>query len=117
MLKKLRTNLQNLKMMQELLEHQCLNQINKKKLKFYISAFLFEMEHEDIDPDMAFAVNWHIEDFESGDYEYLFQEEDLKLLKADIKIIKEFLISKYCSKSISPVGIPIFISNSSQYIL
>ena len=56
-----------------------------------VLGFLFEMEHDNIDPDLAFAVNWHIEDFEKGDYESLFNKDDLKQLQADILKVKEYL--------------------------
>ena len=58
-------------------------------------AFLYEMEHSEIDPDLAYAVEWHIQDFEDGDYESLFTKEDLKLLKEDINTIKVFLKEYY----------------------
>lgn len=56
-----------------------------------VIAFIYEMERNDIDPDLAYAVNWHIEDFEAGDHDDLFTTDDLKLLKADIKRIKDYL--------------------------
>ena len=61
------------------------------RLVVIVIAFMYEMEHNDVDPDLAYAVNWHIEDFENGDYESLFEPEDLKLLKEDILKVKEFL--------------------------
>lgn len=61
------------------------------RLVVIVIAFMYEMEHHDIDPDLAYAVNWHIEDFEKGDYESLFEYEDLKLLKNDISKIKNYL--------------------------
>lgn len=61
------------------------------RLVVIVIAFIYEMEHNDIDPDLAFAVNWHIEDFEKGDYESLFEQKDLELLKEDITRVKKFL--------------------------
>ena len=61
------------------------------RLAIIVIAFIYEMEHNDVDSDLAYAVNWHIEDFENGDYESLFEKEDLRLLKEDIKRIKEYL--------------------------
>ena len=66
-----------------------------KRVVLVILAFLYEMEHNEIDPDLAYAVEWHIEDFEDGDYESLFTKEDLKLLKEDITKIKAFLDEYY----------------------
>ena len=61
------------------------------RLAVIVIAFIYELEHNDIDPDLAYAVNWHIEDFEKGDYESLFEKEDLKLLKEDISRVKKYL--------------------------
>ena len=61
------------------------------RVALVIVAFLYEMEHNEIDPDLAYAVERHIEDFEDGDYESLFPEEDLKLLKEDMEKIKAYL--------------------------
>ncbi len=62
-----------------------------ERLALIIAAFLYQMSHNEIDPLMACAVNWHIEDFEKGDYESLFKDDDLKHIKSDIAIIKDYL--------------------------
>ena len=54
-------------------------------------GMLFMIEHEDVESDQAFGTNWDINDFETGEYDDLFTDEDLDLIKADIKIIKEYL--------------------------
>lgn len=54
-------------------------------------GMLFMIEHDDVEADQAFGTNWDINDFESGEYDDLFTEEDLKLIKADIKTIKDYL--------------------------
>lgn len=56
-----------------------------------LTGMLFMIEHNDVEPDQAFGTNWDINDFESGEYDDLFTTEDLKLIKNDIKIIKEYL--------------------------
>lgn len=56
-----------------------------------VLAFLFEMEHDDIDPWLARTVNWHIEDFENGDYRDLFQEECYQQLTDAMAKVKEYL--------------------------
>lgn len=66
-----------------------------KRVVLIILAFLYEIEHNDVDPDLAYAVEWHIEDFEKGGYESLFTKEDLKLLKEDIDTIKAYLNEYY----------------------
>lgn len=56
-----------------------------------LAGMLFMIEHNDVEPDQAYGTNYDINDFESGEYDDLFTEEDLKLVKADIKIIKDYL--------------------------
>lgn len=56
-----------------------------------LAGMLFMIEHDDVEADQAFGTNWDINDFESGEYDDLFTAEDLRLIKADIKIIKEYL--------------------------
>lgn len=56
-----------------------------------LAGMLFMIEHDDVESDQAFGTNWDINDFESGEYDDLFTAEDLKLIKADIKIIKDYL--------------------------
>ena len=45
----------------------------------------------DVEADQAYGTNHDIKDFESGEYDELFTPEDLKLIKEDIRIIKEYL--------------------------
>lgn len=59
-----------------------------------LAGMLFMIEHDDVESDQAYGTNWDINDFESGEYDDLFTPEDLELIKADIKIIKDYL-SKY----------------------
>lgn len=54
-------------------------------------GMLFMIEHDDVESDQAFGTNWDINDFESGEYDDLFTPEDLKLIEADIKTIKNYL--------------------------
>lgn len=56
-----------------------------------LAGMLFMIEHDEVEADQAFGTNWDINDFESGEYDDLFTAEDLRLIKADIKIIKEYL--------------------------
>lgn len=56
-----------------------------------ILGMLFMMEHNDVEPDQAYGTNWDINDFETGHYDDLFTADDLKLIRADIKIIKDYL--------------------------
>lgn len=54
-------------------------------------GMLFMIEHNDVESEQAFGTNWDINDFESGEYDNLFTFEDLTLIKADIKKIKDYL--------------------------
>lgn len=56
-----------------------------------LSGMLFMIEHNDVEPDQAYGTNYDINDFETGEYDDLFTPEDLELIKADIKIIKDYL--------------------------
>ena len=56
-----------------------------------IAGMLFMMEYKDVEADQAYGTNYDINDFETGEYDDLFTPEDLKLIKADIKIIKDYL--------------------------
>lgn len=62
-----------------------------EKFVAMLAGMLFMMEHDDVEPDQAFGTNWDINDFETGEYDDLFTPEDLRLIKADIKKIKDFL--------------------------
>lgn len=62
-----------------------------EKFVAMIAGMLFMIEHNEVNPDQAYGTNYDIEDFETGDYDDLFTPEDLKLIKADIKIIKDYL--------------------------
>ena len=56
-----------------------------------LAGMLFMMEHDDVESDQAFGTNWDINDFETGKYDDLFTDDDLRLIKTDIKKIKDYL--------------------------
>ena len=56
-----------------------------------LAGMLFMIEHDDVESDQAFGTNWDINDFETGEYDDLFTDEDLRLIKEDIRIIREYL--------------------------
>ena len=56
-----------------------------------LAGMLFMIEHNDVEADQAYGTNWDINDFESGNYDDLFTPDDLELIKADIKVIKDYL--------------------------
>lgn len=60
------------------------------KFAAMISGMLFMIEHNYIDEEQAVNTYLDIKDFETGEYDELFTTEDLKLILADIKIIKDF---------------------------
>lgn len=70
---------------------ETLEEHGMSRVALVVLATIYEIEHNDLDSEMAQAVKWHIEDFENGDYDSLFEEEDrLDLLKNDIEKIKQY---------------------------
>ena len=61
------------------------------KLIAMVHGMLFMMEHDDVEPDQAYSTMLDIRDFETGEYDDLFNEKDLIALKKDIQIVKEYL--------------------------
>lgn len=62
-----------------------------EKFVAMLSGMLFMIEHGEVEADQAYGTNYDINDFETGEYDDLFTPKDLKLIKADIKIIKDYL--------------------------
>ena len=62
-----------------------------EKLTCMIAGALFQIEHGQVDPDLAHGVLWDIRDFETGNYDDLFTVQDLQLIREDIRIVKESL--------------------------
>ena len=68
-----------------------MNENGMEKFVKMISGMLFQIQKNDVEPDLAYGMNCDISDFETGEYDDLFTPEDLELIKADIKIIKDYL--------------------------
>ena len=68
-----------------------MNEHGMDKFVAMLAGMLFMIENNDVEPDQAYGTNYDIKDFESGEYDDLFTHEDLKLIKEDIRIIKEYL--------------------------
>lgn len=62
-----------------------------EKFVLMVVGMIFQMKHDDIDPVLAETVAIDIGDFDTGNYDGLFPEEDLKLIKADIEEIRSYL--------------------------
>lgn len=62
-----------------------------EKLVAMIAGMLYMIEHNDVENDQAYGTNYDINTFETGDYDDLFTPDDLKLIRGDIKIIKDYL--------------------------
>lgn len=60
------------------------------KFALMLSGLLFEIEHGEVDPDQAYGTAWDILDFETGNYDDLCTEEDLRLIRGDIAKAKEY---------------------------
>lgn len=56
-----------------------------------LAGMLFMIEHGSMDEDIAYNVYCDIQDFETGEYDDLFTDADLVLIREDIAIIKEYL--------------------------
>lgn len=68
-----------------------MNQNGMRKLINMVHGMLFMIEHEDVEPDQAYGTLYDIRDFETGEYDDLFTKEDLRLLKEDIAIVKNYV--------------------------
>ena len=68
-----------------------MNQNGMRKLIAMVLGMLFMIEHNDVEPDQAYGTMYDIRDFETGEYDDLFNEEDLRQLKADIQIVKDYV--------------------------
>lgn len=68
-----------------------MNENGMDKFVCLIAVVLFGIEHEYLIPDIAYGIMHDIKDFETGDYDHLFTDEDLKLIKLDIKIIRDYI--------------------------
>ena len=68
-----------------------MNENGMDKFVAMLAGMLFMIEHNDVETDQAWGTNCDIKDFESGEYDNLFTQEDLKLIKADVEIIKNYL--------------------------
>lgn len=68
-----------------------MNENGMNKLVAMLIGMLFMLEHNDVEQDQAYGVNLDIQDFETGEYDDLFTEKDLSLIREDITIIKNYL--------------------------
>lgn len=62
-----------------------------EKFVLMITGMLFQIDKGVVEADLAYGTNYDISDFKTGKYDDLFTPEDLKLLKADIKTIEDYL--------------------------
>lgn len=68
-----------------------MDQNGMEKATYIIASMLFQMELEEVDEQLAYEAHCDVKDLETGGYDHLFSEEDLKLLNADVKSIREYL--------------------------
>ena len=68
-----------------------MNKNGMEKLIVVVVGLIFQIEHNDVDPEIAYGAAYDIRDFDTGEYDDLFTAEDLKLLKADIEKCREYL--------------------------
>lgn len=62
-----------------------------EKFVAMLSGMLWMIKHKEIDPNIAKVMMGDIADFETGEFDDLFTETDLKLIKKDIAIIKNYI--------------------------
>ncbi len=68
-----------------------MNQNGMEKAIYVIASMLFQIEVDEVDEQLAYEAHCDVADLETGKYDYLFHEEDLPLLKADMKTIRSYL--------------------------
>ncbi len=62
-----------------------------EKFVAMLAGMLFMIEHDDVEKDQAYGTNLDIKDFETGEYDDLFEADDLVHIRNDIQIIKSYL--------------------------
>lgn len=62
-----------------------------EKFVAMLSGMLYMIEHKELDHEIAKVMMGDIADFETGEFDDLFTETDLKLIKKDIAIIKDYI--------------------------
>lgn len=68
-----------------------MDQNGMEKATYIIASMLFQMELNEVDEQLAYEAYCDVSDLETGNYDHLFSEKDLKLLKADMKTIRSYL--------------------------
>lgn len=68
-----------------------MNQNGMEKAIYIITAMLFQIELDEVDEQLAYEAHCDVTDLETGQYDHLFQEEDLPMLKEDMRIVREYL--------------------------
>lgn len=68
-----------------------MNQNGMEKFVAFITGMLFQIEKGSVEGDLAYGITRDIDAFKTGEYDDLFTPEDLKLLKADIKTVEDYL--------------------------
>lgn len=66
-----------------------------EKFVILLAALYYEINHEEIDPDLVHEVAWDIADFDTGEYDNLFTEKDLADLRKDVAFVKEYIWTHY----------------------
>ena len=68
-----------------------MNENGMEKFIHMLVGLLFQIQKNEVEYDMAYGTNYDIGDFETGEFDDLFTETDLKLIKKDIAIIKDYI--------------------------
>ena len=76
-----------------------MNEHGMTKFALVLSGLLYMIEKNEVHRKHVFEVLWDILDFETGEYDDLFTPEDLKLIKADVKEVMDFINKKYLKEN------------------
>ncbi len=76
-------------------EYECIHESGMEKFITLLAGLLYEINHNDIDPDLVHEVAWDMADFETGEYDDLFTEKDLADLKKDVAFVKDYIWTNY----------------------
>jgi len=66
-------------------------QYGMEKFCHLLIGAIYMAEHGESDEDVFYSLSIDLADIDTGEYDYLFSEDDLKIIKNDIEYIRPFL--------------------------
>lgn len=73
-------------------ENETMLQFGMEKFYLILSGMLWQMEKGEVDPELAYEASLDLEDFNTGEYDYLIPENEIDLVKQDAKIVYDYII-------------------------